>query len=59
MDYDMHIIKESEVGEVITYSISVKADWDPAEQRMLFKTERLWYKLLRKDKILWDTNIGL
>lgn len=55
----MHVIKESEVGEAITYSISVKADWDPAEQRTLFKTERLWYELLRKDKILWDTNIEL
>lgn len=47
-DHYMHIIKESEVGEAITPGISLKADWDPAEQRMLSKTDGLWYELLSK-----------
>lgn len=37
----MHNIKESEVGEAIIPIISIKAGWDPAEQRVLSKTDEL------------------
>lgn len=44
---DTHRKKESEVA--ITPNAPIKADWDPAEQRVLSKTDELWYEVLSRD----------